>query len=109
MNKKSPSPIRFLLALLLLRALVFGPFAAYGQGEIAVIPDFALKRSLLLALGKPLNSQITVADLATLQSVTLTGYEDDVQSLSGADAELSYNSSIFESARFFRLRIFEEP
>jgi len=33
----------------------------------------------------------------------------NVQSSSGADAELSYNSSIFESARFFRLRIFEEP
>src|SRR5678815_1776665 len=77
MNKKSPSPIRFLLTLLLLRALVLGPFAAYGQGQIVTIPDFALKRSLLLALGKPLNSEITVAELATLQTVTLTGYEDD--------------------------------
>ena len=66
-----------ILTLLTILALLYAPLPAYAQDQIAIIPDWVLKRSLLLALSKPLDNNITVAELATLQELVLEGVHVD--------------------------------
>jgi hypothetical protein len=85
---------RLILTLLIIPALLRSPFAAQAPGGVAIIPDIALKHSLLATFNKTGTNEITVAEMQSLRDLTVAGfviYDDDdsdylpIQDLTGLE------------------------